>query len=322
VIKPGGAPICTLFAAIIFGAFIGSEGRYSFYFRPLLFLTLLISVGIFYDGTNVVNRYRYGQRGDAMLYDKSLVALDAALLSWLFPHGQLALTLDTNSYIGVTSTIGPYYAEALQIMYVSYYVWGNSLAVWFYYQYWRCADGRGKREQWRRIQMFLTAWTGTFMLTFVCNLLFPAVSPRIYLHKLYTNDIHGLFLCDILRAGLTVAAKGTYSAFPSGHCGLSWIAALVAYRARHVIPRVTVYMLSLFAALISLATLVMRYHYFVDFISAFALVAAGAWWGGFHTDNSYSANLLDADDASPSSNVIIKDKFEDAQPLVELVLQD
>jgi hypothetical protein len=37
--------------------------------------------------------------------------MDEALLGWAFPRGQLSLWLDTNEYIGVTTTIGMLYTE-------------------------------------------------------------------------------------------------------------------------------------------------------------------------------------------------------------------
>lgn len=310
--KPNGAPICTLFTSLILICYMYSADtfRYYQYTRILMTLLLLVSVGIFYDGTNVVNRYRYQLYGDTILYDESLVTLDTHILGWLFPHGQLALYLDTNEYIGVNSSIGIYYAELLQLFYVSYYVWGNAVCVWLYYIYlFRSTDNKSKIKNYRRINMFLTTWTGTFMLNFICNLLYPAVSPRLYLRHEYTNEIHGLFMCDLLRGALTIAAKGTYSAFPSGHCGQSWIAALIGYRCRNIIHKYCVYILILAAALISLATVVMRYHYFVDFIGSLALVCIGAYFGGFQSDHTYEA-LLNMNSSDVNNNHTTNDYID------------
>lgn len=341
LLKPStlGAPMCTVLCIAITLLYIGCDSRYSYYCRPLLFVLLLVAVGIYYDGTNVVNRARYAVNGDSMLYDESLLALDSALLSWVFPLGQLALALDTNSTIGVTSGIGPYYAEVLQLFYVSYYVWGNAVGVWFMYHYYRAQqlssgssdvkESPEKRQAWRRVQMFLTAWSGTFMLNFFCNLVYPAVSPRIFLKQHYVNeDIHGIFLCDILRAGLKLAAHNTYSAFPSGHCGLSWVAALVGYRARHIIPRTAVIALNIAAALISLATIVMRYHYFVDFLGAFALVAVGTYWGGWYTDAMYQTLITQPSLLHPADDKFVEkqkpkaktEDFEEDGDMIELIV--
>lgn len=296
LIKPSGAPICTLWSTLIVICYMYIDhNKYNQLFRAILFLLLLISVGVYYDGTNVVNRYRYNISGDTILYDESLVRLDTYLLGHIFPYGQIALYLDNSKYIGVNSVIGPYYAEILQLFYVSYYVWGNAVAAWLYYNYLISKTTTDKYKSWRRILMFLTTWTGTFMINFICSLIFPAVSPRLYLRHQYNNEIHGLLLCDLLRAGLTVAAKGTYSAFPSGHCGLSMVAALIAYRCRHMIHRYCVILICIAAVLISLATVVMRYHYFVDFLSSFALVAIGAYWGGWQSDLTYNAIINNTD---------------------------
>lgn len=39
--------------------------------------------------------------------------------------------------------------------------------------------------------MYLTAWVGTFLLNFLLNLVFPAVSPRIYIADEYRNEVRG-----------------------------------------------------------------------------------------------------------------------------------
>src|SRR5690242_13600626 len=41
--------------------------------------------------------------------------MDEALLGWLFPRGQLSLTLDKNEYIGVQTHIGFLMTEILQV---------------------------------------------------------------------------------------------------------------------------------------------------------------------------------------------------------------
>jgi hypothetical protein len=50
-----------------------------------------------------------------MLNDDALLSMDDALLGWAFPKGQISLWLDTNEYIGVTSTIGILYTEVLHV---------------------------------------------------------------------------------------------------------------------------------------------------------------------------------------------------------------
>ena len=56
--------------------------------------------------------------------------MDDFLLGWLFPKGQLALALDGNAYVGPATVIGKIVAEVLQILYASYYFWGNGLLIY------------------------------------------------------------------------------------------------------------------------------------------------------------------------------------------------
>ena len=45
------------------------------------------------------------------------------------------------------------------------------------------------------------------------------------------------------------------------------------------------------AVLITTATLVLRYHYFVDFAASPSIVAFGAWFGGFYSPATYRERL-------------------------------
>jgi len=309
-----GAPLCTLWAGGLILATLLNVYYDKMENKPRLYVTqfsqfllLMLVVPVYYDGTNVVNRYRYAQDGDALLYDEQLLQMDKQLLGWAFPHGQLALWLDGNTAVGVTTAFGRVVAEFLQIMYVSYYFWGNALGVYLAYLYFYQAcykqeKSSKKKLQWRRLQMFVTAWVSGFLFNFLLNLLFPAVSPRIYLKSYYVNDVEGLWVTAWLRGALTSAASGTFSAFPSGHCGQSWLTAILAYRigykgyaAINVVA----------ATAISLATLVLRYHYFVDFLFSSVTIAFGVYLGSFHSATLYSQLL------SRSAAVMSTDEVEE-----------
>jgi len=145
---------------------------------------------------------------------------------------------------------------------------------------WKKQKGTRKRLQWRCIQMFVSAWVGAFVLNHLINLCFPAVSPRIFLKEHYKNDIQGLWVLASMRNAITNAAANTFSAFPSGHCGLSMLAVLLAFRI-HLSTKYT-WAVSVSTVLIVMATQVLRYHYFVDFLFSLVVVAFGAWLGGFH----------------------------------------
>ena len=137
--------------------------------------------------------------------------------------------------------------------------------------------------------MFVSAWVGAFVLNHLINLCFPAVSPRIYLKEHYKNELRGLWVLGVMRNAITNAAANTFSAFPSGHCGLSMLAVLLAFRI-HLSSRYTA-AVATSTVLIVLATQVLRYHYFVDFLFSGSVVAFGAWLGGFHDAELYHRSL-------------------------------
>ena len=331
-----GAPLCTLWALVLLlllALQVHYESKdntvYSESIKLLMFIVLMLSVAVFYDGQNVVQRYRYAQLSHSMLWDPKLLAADTALLGWLFPQGQVALWLDTDPIIGVTTVVGRITAEVLQTVYVSYYFWGNGLGVYLAYLYFyhhvyltNTKSKARKREHWRRIQMFASAWVGGFLFVFVINLIAPAVSPRIYMKDQYVNEIHGYVLCDALRSAVTTAASNTFSAFPSGHCGLSWLCPLLAHRIGYKLFRnITI----VAAVLISIATMVMRYHYFVDFLAGFIVVGVGAWLGQFHTEAAYKAALTDGGSdmrGIEADEEGTEEDRDDRAPLISIVSSD
>lgn len=137
--------------------------------------------------------------------------------------------------------------------------------------------------------MFVSAWVGSFVLNHLINLCFPAMSPRIYLKDYYKNELRGLWLLGGLRNAVTNAAANTYSAFPSGHCGLSILASILSWRIG--LNKVYTYTVLVTSVLIVLATQVLRYHYVVDFLFSWIVVAFGVWLGGFHDPDLYAASL-------------------------------
>jgi PAP2 superfamily len=256
----------------------------------LIFMTLVLP-GIFFGGVNIVCRALYDSQTDTRLYDDEFISMDTMLLGWLFPRGQLSLFLDTNPMIGPNALLGRIMNEVLQILYASYYIWGNAIGAYMLYSYARAVSYTRHQNSsspplepnmrldahWRRLRIFTITWVGAYMLNFVLNLLFPAVSPRIALADEYQNPIQGFLVTNMIRDALTKAASNSYTAFPSGHCGISWTAALMATRlGYHRYARIT----WVAVVLITLATQVLRYHYFVDMVFAILLPLFGTILGG------------------------------------------
>ncbi len=212
---------------------------------------------------------------------------------------------------------------------MSYYFWGNAIGVilafkYFYFSVWRKNKGTRKRLQWRNIQMFVSAWVGAFVLNHLLNLCFPAVSPRIYLAENYQNELKGLWILASMRNAITNAAANTFSAFPSGHCGLSLLAVLLAFRIH--LSKFYTYAVAVSTFLIILATQVLRYHYFVDFFFSSSVVLFGAWLGGFHDGELYQEclqlnGLEDTDEEGKNLFMLENERGEgeDGRPAYEAV---
>jgi hypothetical protein len=88
--------------------------------RGLLMGALALSILFYYEGTHGTVHEMREREPDLKLYDDELLAMDRAMLGWVFPDGQLSLWADENRFIGPTSLIGPLLTEILQIYYARY----------------------------------------------------------------------------------------------------------------------------------------------------------------------------------------------------------
>jgi len=291
--------------------------------RLVLFVLIVAAVPVFFGATNVLAHALHNGKPLEDLYDSTLLSWDDYLLGFIFPKGQLALYLDQHPVLGPESFFHMFCVEILQIFYFSYYIWGNALAIWLAIVYYQSASiggpkpdsafktslaqylptslhamlfpqgtSLGNAQQWRRLKLFAAAWTGTYLFNFLLNVAIPAVSPRIFLAAEYTHEIKGLFFADIIRAALKKAAANSYSAFPSGHCGLSWLAAFIALRFGY---KTYGRMAAAAGGLITIATVFLRYHYFVDALCAVFLLAFGVDVGFMRNQEMYEAALETTD---------------------------
>jgi membrane-associated phospholipid phosphatase len=280
---PLGSLICSISIGIILLCIYVIYKQNSFKINEIckfiIYALINLTLITYFEGSNEIQRLR-----DIQIWDKKLINIDTFLLGNLFPKGQISLYLDKN----INTTQGKIYSEILQLFYISYYFWGNCLGLYLLYTYYFTTEKLHKRMIYRLILMFCTSWIGTFALNLLFNLIFPAVSPRIYLQEEYKNEIKGLYFCSIFRNALTIAAANTYGAFPSAHSALSWLVPIFAYR-----MNMQKYAVITFIAAIgiSTATIVMRYHYFVDFLAGLILTIIGTILGGFHTQKCFNQSL-------------------------------
>jgi len=235
--------------------------------RILLGCALSSCAVAFYPATGAVIREL-----ELPLRDAALRSVDAATLGWLFPDGQIAVWIDRSDLIGPLTLAGRVLTELLQIAYATYFVWGPGLVLLLCWRIWTSAP----EGPWMSLRMFLCAWLGSIIINDIMYMLVPAMGPWFFYPEDYLNPLVGIALTVPIR-DLLGANQATADCFPSGHTAASWIVAISALR---FAPRYGRWAL-VAAVLITLAAVLLRYHYVVDLLAAPLLVLAGLYGGGF-----------------------------------------
>jgi len=210
------------------------------------------------------------------LWDSWFLFMDKMLLGWLFPQGQLGLWAMQHPVFSPALPIGKAITEVLQCTYMSYYFWGNGMLLYMVLTHFKPGPNRWA---YRRTRQLLYGWVAAYCLNFAINFVTPAVSPRLWLQHYYSYiQLEGLSLTSLFQnavkagAGSNAYDPKSFGAFPSGHVGLTWLAALSAERLGYTryarVARVG-------ACLMTMAVLYLRYHYFVDALFASLLTATG-----------------------------------------------
>eukprot|EP00657_Telonema_sp_P-1_P002427 TRINITY_DN15635_c0_g1_i1.p1 TRINITY_DN15635_c0_g1~~TRINITY_DN15635_c0_g1_i1.p1 ORF type:complete len:123 (-),score=35.16 TRINITY_DN15635_c0_g1_i1:59-427(-) len=82
--------------------------------------------------------------------------------------------------------------------------------------------------------MLLYGWIAAYCLNFTLNFITPAVSPRLWLQHYYHTPLEGVLLGKVFQSAIKSVAGGnaydpkSFGAFPSGHVGMTWLAAIAA----------------------------------------------------------------------------------------------
>ena len=254
------------------------------YMKISVFIQLLLCNLFFYKGSNNIQNIRYSY-GKFHLYDDLLIFID----SLIFPnlkYGQISLYLDT--YINSNNDVYKICNTILQMSYFSYYLWGNLLLFYFGCLYLKCNNKYNNRIVYRTLLKLLSSWVSGFLISFVLNLLVPAVSPRIYLKDIYTQSLTGIYGFNFLNNLIKDLASNTFSSFPSAHNSFSFIVCIISYKLQlYKYAYLTLFM----SILITLSTIVLRYHYFIDIICSVFITYISLWIGGFHSNKKLYKDL-------------------------------
>jgi membrane-associated phospholipid phosphatase len=176
-----------------------------------------------------------------------------------------AAILGTQASFLLQPTIQPWLTDFLNLVYFSHVLVFPGVALFFYL--------KNEGPAFRRIMMgYLTI----ILMGITSYLLLPAAGPEKFFASQYTRDLQGEALSRsvdyIINAG-----RVAYDCFPSLHVGIPLLLSfyLRDYRRKAFVPMLG------YVALMCVATLYLRYHYFIDVIAAFAYAPAAYFLNDF-----------------------------------------
>jgi membrane-associated phospholipid phosphatase len=215
-------------------------------------------------------------------FDAQLVEVDTLLLGWAFPQGQVSLFLDQSDSLNPETFIGKLYSEVLMLTYMTYYIWPYLVTlipttkILLRYLKKDIQTEEQHKENWRVLKVTAAIWAISYLTVFLINSLVPASSPRIYFDGQYEHPITGFGLAGKLQ-GMAKENRSANS-FPSGHVAETLAASLAAFFVVKM-PILGGFML-VNSFLMMLATVMMRYHYFVDMLAGF-FIGVGSFAIGY-----------------------------------------
>jgi membrane-associated phospholipid phosphatase len=210
------------------------------------------------------------------LYDEAFLSADNALLGWIFPEGQLALYADQSSSLNPSTFVGKLTTDSLAIVYFLFYVYIYLVPAlvamkyfWYIYlTYWKKNERKYKevRRTGQELKHFAVAFSLNYSFLILTNILFPGKSPRIHLKSKYKHDIDGF---GIAKAFANISQHDHTSAtFPSGHVGQSLVTTIMLVWIWYPYIGSLAFISAYVPILMALATLWLRYHYFIDLVAA------------------------------------------------------
>lgn len=150
----------------------------------------------------------------------------------------------------------PIITEILQIAYTTFYLMPLTICGVLYF--------KGQKIGFHIIATaILLGYYTSYLGYYLC----PAIGPRFTLSELQNFPLTGMLAYDFIRSTLDTFEGVTRDCFPSGHTLISALAAMMAYKYRKSAFRGY----TLWATLIIIATVYLRYHYVVDVIAGFII---------------------------------------------------
>ncbi|MBL7685064.1 MAG: phosphatase PAP2 family protein, partial [Deltaproteobacteria bacterium] len=160
----------------------------------------------------------------------------------------------------------PWLTDVMAILYAPYIAYAMILMAFY--------TLLGYRPAFKQISL---AVIFTFILGFICYIVFPALPPRFYIHDLFTNppSLNGSALHDLLQGTWDGLSVNRGAAFPSLHTALSSVALFYAFRYRNErkLFKITFWIyLPLIVGLWS-STIYLRHHWVLDIFAGWTVAA-------------------------------------------------
>jgi membrane-associated phospholipid phosphatase len=200
--------------------------------------------------------------------DETIVKIDTFLLGHFFPKGQLSLYLDENKTFGPLSKWGKIINNILLVIYFTYYLIPyvfvfmmllRKCLIETIYRYKNKGEkSNNYNDTWSKFYFCISVLILTYFQILFINTFVPAISPRLYLKDEYKNDLVYIGLNKIIG---NIKDDKSANSFPSGHVAETFCLVFPFFVMKRYFIAIFILIDSL---LISLATLVLRYHYFSD----------------------------------------------------------
>jgi len=167
--------------------------------------------------------------------------------------------------------IVPWLTGVLSLAYISYFFLPARLVHTLYLQ-------NPRRDFDLAVFVLLLVW----YLSFLGNILWPAIGPRFTLAHLQSVPLDGSFIADAVSHLLNSLENNQRDCMPSGHTAIGLIVLFLAYR----YARLLFYLFCPIVTALILSTVYLRHHYVIDLFAGAALAVGCSligprlyrWW--------------------------------------------
>lgn len=152
--------------------------------------------------------------------------------------------------------IQPWLTEIFSFCYMVFFLFAPLVALVLYLQ--------KRRREFRETLV-------TIILCFYCGyilyIVFPAVTPRYTLAHMFTVSLNGTSIAEVTDKFVNILPGETRDAFPSLHTAVTLLTLMFAWK----FTKLTFWLILPFCIGLFIATVYLRYHYFVDLVAGCVL---------------------------------------------------